>query len=620
MKFADFFSHAFGGSATPFSYQQALAERNWPDALIAPTGLGKTAAVVLAWLWKRATSPGTVPRRLVYCLPMRTLADQTARNVSAWLARLSSVPTDWGAHLPDAENGVHILMGGEDEPRWYEHPERPAILIGTQDMLISRALMRGYAMSRFRWPVDFALLHNDTQWVFDEVQLMSSGLATSTQLEGFRCRFGTAIDAASLWVSATLHPEWLHTVDAPANPTVWRVPDDFGEDRESPVVRKLIDAPKHIEPSRVRPASVRKADLSAYVRALAAEILAHHQRGRMTLAILNTVARAQQVHASLVKQGAAPNRLALIHSRFRFADRTAQMNKLPQPRTADDLIVVTTQAIEAGVDLSAAALITELAPASSLVQRFGRVNRYGELNDSGGATIRWVDLAGIDETLAAPYKPQELATGRARIAELSDARPAHLPPPAPEDCSHRWVVRSKDLIDLYDTDPDLTGFDVDVSPYVRDAEDTDVQVFWRDFDRSEGPVGQPPPRREELCSVPDRAGTRLAEESAGEAAAAPLSGRSAGTGTRRRVAPHRLGTARCRAVAGAGADAPRERWRLLTGDWIRPVRNGPGHSGGPPGGRSASRRIAQHGSRQRAAGSRPDRTSPTCGPRSRPTV
>ena len=37
-----------------------------------------------------------------------------------------------------------------DEPRWFEKPEHPAILIGTQDMLLSRALMRGYAMSRFR--------------------------------------------------------------------------------------------------------------------------------------------------------------------------------------------------------------------------------------------------------------------------------------------------------------------------------------------------------------------------------------------------------------------------------------------------------------------------------------
>ena len=502
MTFVGFFATAFGSGATAFSYQQALAQRHWPDALIAPTGLGKTAAVVLAWLWKRATAPETAPRRLVYCLPMRTLADQTARNVAAWLRRLAPLAADWRAPLPHAESDVHLLMGGEDEPRWYEHPERPAILIGTQDMLISRALMRGYAMSRFRWPVDFALLHNDAQWVFDEVQLMSSGLATSTQLEGFRRRFGTEIGAASLWVSATLHPQWLCTVDAPASPTVWRVPDDFPEDKESPVVRRLIDAPKHIEPSRVRPASARKTDLSAYVRDLAGEVLACHQPDRTTLVILNTVGRAQQVYAALVMQGAPSDRLALVHSRFRLADRTAQMNKLPAPYTIHDLIVVTTQAIEAGVDLSAATLITELAPASSLVQRFGRVNRYGELNHSGGATIRWVDLADTDETLAAPYEPRELATGRARIAELGDARPAYLPPPEPEDCAHRWVIRSKDLIDLYDTDPDLTGFDVDVSPYVRDAEDTDVRVFWRDFDRSEGPVGQPPPRREELCAVP----------------------------------------------------------------------------------------------------------------------
>ena len=499
--FAEFFSCAFAG-ATPFAYQRALGERDWPDALIAPTGLGKTAAVVLAWLWKLATAPSGTPRRLVYCLPMRTLADQTHRNATDWLSRLSQLPPEWCAGLPDAKRDVHLLMGGEDESPWYEQPERAAIVIGTQDMLISRALMRGYAMSRFRWPVDFALLHNDAQWVFDEVQLMSSGLATSTQLEGFRRRLGTEIRAASLWLSATLHPAWLRTVDAPSDPTVWRVPDDFAEDQESSRVRKLTDAPKHTEASGVRPASAKRADLTAYARELTAETLALHKPGRMTLVILNTVARAQQVYSALLKQGFPPGRLVLIHSRFRLADRTAKMSRLPQPRAACDLIVVTTQAIEAGVDVSAATLITELAPASSLVQRFGRVNRYGELNDCGGATIRWVDLAGVDDALAAPYSPRELVTGRARIAGLRDARPAHLPQPEPEDCTHPWVIRSKDLTDLYDTDPDLTGFDTNVSPYVRDAEDTDLHVFWRDFDRSEGPSGQAPPRRDELCAVP----------------------------------------------------------------------------------------------------------------------
>ena len=107
MTFAEFFSGAFGG-ATPFAYQRALAERDWPDALIAPTGLGKTAAVVLAWLWKRATAPDTVPRRLVYCLPMRTLADQTHLNATQWLRRLSDLPEHWEAPLPDAECDVHL--------------------------------------------------------------------------------------------------------------------------------------------------------------------------------------------------------------------------------------------------------------------------------------------------------------------------------------------------------------------------------------------------------------------------------------------------------------------------------------------------------------------------------
>lgn len=150
LTFKHFFSKAFGEELSPYAYQQDLAERAWPDALIAPTGLGKTAAVVLGWAWQLITAKSPPPRRLVYCLPMRTLVDQTASNVSAWLQRLSVADTDWKSHLPDPETGVHILMGGIDEPPWFKRPEDPAILIGTQDMLISRALMRGYAMSRFR--------------------------------------------------------------------------------------------------------------------------------------------------------------------------------------------------------------------------------------------------------------------------------------------------------------------------------------------------------------------------------------------------------------------------------------------------------------------------------------
>jgi CRISPR-associated endonuclease/helicase Cas3 len=124
----------------------------------------------------------------------------------------------------DLKVRLDVLLGGLSGkrriPDWIMHPEASAILVGTQDLLVSAALMRGYAVSRYRWPVDFALLHNDAFWVFDEVQLTGATLATSAQIEAFRrlCEFKTAKKSRTLWMSATLDPAWLRTVDfAPAD-------------------------------------------------------------------------------------------------------------------------------------------------------------------------------------------------------------------------------------------------------------------------------------------------------------------------------------------------------------------------------------------------------------------
>ena len=113
---------------------------------------------------------------------MRTLVEQTAEVIKHWFSGLHRHVITEGI-LPKPED-IYVLMGGVEAARWLDYPERPAILIGTQDMLLSRALMRGYASSRAIWPMEFALLHEDTQWVFDEVQLMGAGRATSAQLEG----------------------------------------------------------------------------------------------------------------------------------------------------------------------------------------------------------------------------------------------------------------------------------------------------------------------------------------------------------------------------------------------------------------------------------------------------
>lgn len=64
--FPAFFSAAFTDQRKPYAYQQRLAGEPCVSRLISvPTGLGKTAVVILSWLWNRRQPNSSWPRRLV---------------------------------------------------------------------------------------------------------------------------------------------------------------------------------------------------------------------------------------------------------------------------------------------------------------------------------------------------------------------------------------------------------------------------------------------------------------------------------------------------------------------------------------------------------------------------
>ena len=123
MTFDDFFRRATGG-LDPFPYQRTLANGDrLPWLVDVPTGGGKTAAAVLGWLWRRHHSSGetreATPRRLVYCLPIRVLVEQTLRNVRQWLANLDLLAQRPGEQY---KVGAYQLMGGELEMGWDTWP------------------------------------------------------------------------------------------------------------------------------------------------------------------------------------------------------------------------------------------------------------------------------------------------------------------------------------------------------------------------------------------------------------------------------------------------------------------------------------------------------------------
>jgi len=510
VNFEEYFQKATGYSPFPYQVRLAKSER-LPDVINIPTGCGKTAAVILAWLWRRRFAEDKVrketPRRLVYCLPMRVLVEQTRDNAISWLhnlellggtiyndkKRVTGYEPSWDA--PD-KICVTVLMGGEDEDEWDRYPERDAIIIGTQDMLLSRALNRGYGMSRYRWPMHFGLLNNDCLWVMDEVQLMGVGVETSAQLDAFRRKFGVVGSAWSIWMSATLGQEHIETVDHPI-PSGWASLSLENADLESYTLQKRVNAKKKVNKASIVLTKDNKNDL--YANEVAKFVISKHKSDTLTLVIVNTVERAQAIYQSLLKEGRTEQDTAVLHSRFREPERKEILKLFEK---TGDRIIVATQVVEAGMDVSAHTLITELAPWPSLVQRFGRCNRFAEHAD---AVIEWLDIDTSDEkeTLALPYENAALSAARELISKIADASPVSLSTIKYESPNVvRPVIRRKDILDLFDTTPDLFGNDLDISNYIRDGDDKDVQVYWREIPDGGPSAAFSPPRREELCSVP----------------------------------------------------------------------------------------------------------------------
>lgn len=479
MTFDDLVRQATGFA--PYDYQRRIAADGLPELLEVPTGSGKTLAATLPWLFRRrfhddAAVRESTPRWLVYVLPMRVLVEQTLDQIGSWLSLLG---------LAD-EVGIHMVMGGESrlEKRWLHAPHQDAVLVGTLDMLLSRALNRGYADNRFVWPIDFGLFNSGCQWVFDEIQLMGPALPTSLQLEGLRRAFGSAIPSHSMWMSATVDPDLMRSIDLPTiGPTVTLSDDD----RSGPLATRL-EATKTL-------VQLHPQDRS-YLRDLADNILERHRPGTRTIAILNSVERAQDLYRLI--NGKGPDTV-LIHSRFRPPDR-----KLHTEHALADVdpdgpgrIVVATQVLEAGVDVSSTVMFTEAARWHSVVQRAGRCNRAGEATQ---ATLLWANPPKPEpyeqEDVDACVKSLEALEGQDLTApQLSALRVESAPVAHP-------VLRRRDLLDLFDTTADLSGNDIDIGQFLRESDDLDVQVAWWDIDGDGPDPHHQAPGPHERCAVP----------------------------------------------------------------------------------------------------------------------
>jgi CRISPR-associated endonuclease/helicase Cas3 len=109
----------------------------------------------------------------------------------------------------------------------------------------------------------------------------------------------------------------------------------------------------------------------------------------------------------LLKYHYRRDKVILLHSRFTYNDRREREEQLEKSfHDSKPFVFVSTQVAEVSLDMSFDYLFTELAPIPSLIQRFGRVNRYSDSTDSVNVTV--TRLGEMQESKFYPYDESEL--------------------------------------------------------------------------------------------------------------------------------------------------------------------------------------------------------------------
>ena len=451
-EFGDFFASLNGGYA-PFSWQEEVLDHIcehgvWPERINAPTGSGKSSVVDIHLFANALAAVGAaprVPRRLCVTVGRRALVDSQADRAREILKCMKDALAN-GSGEPDilrrvAEALQSFQTRNDDQgsaPFEVGHIRGElsnrslpvtdisacAIIAATPDMYGSRALFRCYGSTKAARPRETALLAMDTVMVLDEAHMNRQLLHTTQRIAELQKR------------EVNLGIPTLQVVETTATPST--------EDSESTTLGvdiEALDSPNDKELRKrvhshkelvLRPIDKwdgkpgNAATVNAAVDAIK-DFLAHREAGEDSKeahtvgCIVNHVRTAISIKEALAKD-LAKDEVQLLVGRMRPSDLEKLQNKHRELFTTEGdksvKVVVATQTLEVGIDVDFADLVTELAPASSLAQRFGRVNRLGHRTDSKVVVIRPAsgDLVKKD---APPYKAVDLSNAYGWLEALN---------------------------------------------------------------------------------------------------------------------------------------------------------------------------------------------------------
>lgn len=364
----------------PHDYQRRVAELLWQRKNIllrAPTGAGKTLAVLAPFLHNRWRIGA---RRLIYALPLRALAN----GIFAEAQRICG-----------SEYQVTMQTGEQPDDPYFTNGD---VIVTTYDQVLSGLLCGPYGLGPRQHNVNAALVAGNLV-VFDEFHLMEIARAF---LSGITCMSLFSSVARSVWMTATATTP-LH-------------------DELSRVIGTVQEGPTPDEEQALYTGSGIRRSLRKRNSSLSGSDVLKCATGP-TLVVVNQVKRAQRLYKEVVglasQAGFPSDRIVLLHARFFRADRDAKQQFLKEhfgKKRNGPAVAIATQVVEAGLDLSAENLLTEICPVNALVQRAGRCARF-----QGQSGV--VHVFPLDAKDSHPYGADQLEQAWNLIEDSDDVTP-----------------------------------------------------------------------------------------------------------------------------------------------------------------------------------------------------
>lgn len=425
--FADFFSAVHSDARekrNPFPWQLRLAkqviEKGWPETLLLPTSSGKTSVIDIA-VFTLALQSGrpqverTAPLRVFFVVDRRIVVDEVtdharslARRLRQALRRKDDDPlvrevaarlAHFGGEMrkevsDDAPLHVAALRGGlYRDDMWTRTPHVPTVCVSTVDQVGSRLLFRGYNMLKEQWPIHAGLVGSDALLLIDEAHLSSPFVETLKSVARYQLQAEKMFGDEGAVKRPLTHP-WT-VVEMSATPPPSSKPFCLAdEDYQDKTLSRRLDASKEAELIEV---AENKFEAEVVKQALR---LSEREGLKVVGVVVNRVASARRIFETLGGENSqsSPSQehdAVLLTGRVRPFDRDRVLGRyLKRMRAGRDrsepskkLFVVATQTVEVGANLDFDALVTEAASLSALRQRFGRLDRLGELKTSHAVVV-----------------------------------------------------------------------------------------------------------------------------------------------------------------------------------------------------------------------------------------